>query len=253
MRLAGASRSVTAGTDQIPANTMCCRTGRRRQKTLTVPVHRPDLIEIRYSVSSPPSTHTSHWSNSKAPCSLQKYRRQRLHVMKVILTRSSASHRSHWPALRALGIAISPRQVVCVLGTSFPSCGDYCRKWPASATRVVVLLITHRSSSLQLKTAMRWSCESQSQRHCHEPSPILLPADEEFTRMKVVLKFLALVQTGEPAGTQTHGPRLTSMNGGGSAPTAVAPSPSDCFCFDTGKFDCYFMRPLTTSIHSNDR
>jgi hypothetical protein len=34
--------------------------------------------------------------------------------------------------------------------------------------------------------------------------------------MKVVLKFLALVQTGEPAGTQTHGPRLTSMNWGGA-------------------------------------
>ena len=75
-------------------------------------------------------------------------------------------------------------------------------------------LITHRSSSLQLKTDMRWSCESQSQRHCRKPSPILLPADEEFTRMKVVLKVLALVQTGEPAGTQTHGPHHTSMNCG---------------------------------------
>jgi len=73
-------------------------------------------------------------------------------------------------------------------------------------------LITHRSSSLQLKTDMRWSCESRSQRHCREPSPILLLADEEFTRMKVVLKVLSLVQTGEPAGTRTHGTRLTSLN-----------------------------------------
>lgn len=72
-------------------------------------------------------------------------------------------------------------------------------------------LITHRSSSLQLKTDMRWSCESQSQRHCRKPLPILLPADEEFTRMKVVLKFLSLIQTGEPAWTRTHGPRLTSL------------------------------------------
>lgn len=73
--------------------------------------------------------------------------------------------------------------------------------------------------------------------------------------MKVVLKVLALVQTGEPAGTQTHGPRLTSMTWGGwvSAPTAVAPSFLGCFCFDAGKFDCYLMRLLTTSIHSNDR
>ena len=46
----------------------------------------------RYSVSSAPSMHASHWSNSGVPCLLQKYRRQRLHVMKVILTRSSASH-----------------------------------------------------------------------------------------------------------------------------------------------------------------
>ncbi|OQW32625.1 MAG: hypothetical protein A4E19_04480 [Nitrospira sp. SG-bin1] len=77
------------------------------------------LLIMRYSVSSAPSMHTSHWSNSKVPCSLQKYRRQRLHVMKVILTRSSASHRSHWPALRALGIAMSPQQVVLGLRTSF--------------------------------------------------------------------------------------------------------------------------------------
>ena len=66
---------------------------------------------IRYSVSSPPSMQISHWSNSGVPCSLQKYRRQRLHVMKVILTRSAASHCSHCPALRALGIAMSPWQV----------------------------------------------------------------------------------------------------------------------------------------------
>lgn len=34
---------------------------------------------------------------------------------------------------------------------------------------------------------------------------------------------------------------------------AVAPSPSGCFSFDAGKVDCYFMRLLTTSIHSNHR
>jgi hypothetical protein len=39
------------------------------------------------------SMQISHWSNSEMPCSLQKYRWQRLHVMKVILTRSPASHR----------------------------------------------------------------------------------------------------------------------------------------------------------------
>lgn len=87
------------------------RTGRRYQKSLTVPFTGLIRLIIPYSVSSAPSIHTSHWSNSGVPCSLQKYRRHRLHVMKVILTRSSASHRSHWPALRALGIAMSPRQV----------------------------------------------------------------------------------------------------------------------------------------------
>lgn len=93
-------------------------------------------------------------------------------------------------------------------------------------------LITHRGSSLQLKTDMRWSCESQSQRHCCEPSSILFPA-----------------------GARTHGPRLTSLNCGGwvSTPIAVAPSPSGCFCFDAEKVDCYSTRLLTTSIHSNDR
>ena len=53
----------------------------------------PLFIDHSYSVSSPPSMHISHWSNSEVPCSLQKDRRQRLHVMKVILTRSPASHR----------------------------------------------------------------------------------------------------------------------------------------------------------------
>jgi hypothetical protein len=37
-------------------------------------------------------------------------------------------------------------------------------------------LITHRGSSLQFNTDMRWSCESQSQRHRCEPSQILLQA-----------------------------------------------------------------------------
>jgi hypothetical protein len=32
--------------------------------------------------------------------------------------------------------------------------------------------------------------------------------------MKVVFKVLSLVQTGEPTGARTHGPRLTSMNWG---------------------------------------
>lgn len=54
-------------------------------------------------------------------------------------------------------------------------------------------LITHRSSSLQLKIDMRWSCEPQSQRHYHELSPLLLPA-----------------------GARTHSPRLTSLNWGGA-------------------------------------
>lgn len=143
---------------------------------------------IRYSVSSPPSTHTSHWSNSKAPCSLQKYRRQRLHVMKVILTRSSASHRSHWPALRALGIAISPRQVVMSSRDIISILGRLLQTVTRIRHTGSCRLITHRSSSLQLKTDVRWSYESQSQRHCCEPSPISLPADEEFTRMKVLLK-----------------------------------------------------------------
>lgn len=75
---------------------------------------------IRYSVSSPPSMHASHWSNSGVPCSLQKYLWHRLQVIKVILTRSSASHRSHWPALRALGIALSPRQVEWFLNRHVP-------------------------------------------------------------------------------------------------------------------------------------
>jgi hypothetical protein len=39
----------------------------------------------------------------------------------------------------------------------------------------------------------------------------------------------------------------------GLEPMAVAPSPSGCFSFDAGKIDCYFMRLLTTSIHSNHR
>jgi len=52
MRLAGASRSVTAGGDQIHANTGWCRTGRRPRKSFPVAFGRFDPIEWAFAIPS---------------------------------------------------------------------------------------------------------------------------------------------------------------------------------------------------------
>ncbi len=76
-------------------------------------------------------------------------------------------------------------------------------------------LLTHRCSALQFKTNMGCSLSFQSRRpHC-EPPRIAIQVSQDFARLRlcrwrvrVLLKVLSLVPSGEPAGTRTQGPRL---------------------------------------------